>query len=133
MKCGYPKKMLDDMFDKVRNSPRNIQYSDKEPEAKCPVYWVTNFDPAHKAVKDFTTKVNTALRDSPIWKEEAQKSQIMKVVPRRSPNVRDHFFRRKALAHATQDKSNVSKPCTEPGEVKRGRKCGMCSYSPHHV
>ena len=127
-KCGYPKKMLDDIFDKVRRSPRNIQYREKEPKPKCPVYWVTNFDPAHNAVKDFSTKVNTALQDSPTWKEYKQTPEIVKVVPRRSPNIKDLLFKRRALAHATQDKSNVSKPCTEPGEVKRGRKCAMCPF-----
>ena len=41
MKCGYPKKMLGDIFNKVGNAPRNIQYSNREPEAKCPVYWLS--------------------------------------------------------------------------------------------
>ena len=126
VKCSYPKKMLDDIFCKVKNMPRNIQYSDKEEEKTADVYWVSNFDPGHKAVKEFTDKVNTSLKQSPVWKEDAQKSPIVKVVPRRSPNVKDLLFKRRTLAHNIKPEGKASSRCTDPGVKKKGRKCMQC-------
>ena len=126
IKCNYPKKMLDDIFGKVKNMPRNIQYSTKEAEKKSQVYWISSYDPGHGAVKEFTDKVNTALKDSPTWKEDADKSPIIKVVPRRSPNVKDLLFKRRALAHNIKPGGKLSGPCTQPGVKKKGRKCMQC-------
>ena len=48
------------------------------------------------------------------------------VIPRRSPNIKDMLFKRRTLAHNIKPGSKVSGRCTDPGIVKRGRKCMQC-------
>ena len=126
IKCGYPKKMLDDIFDKVKESTRIIEYSSKEADKQSHVYWISNYDPGHNAVKEFVDKVNVSLQDSPTWKDKSEKSPVLKAVPRRSPNIKDMLFKRRTLAHNIKPGGKISGRCTDPGAVRRGRKCMQC-------
>ena len=49
---------------------------------------------------------------------------MIKVVPRRAPNLKDLLFKRKMLALDTGRSGTV--PCTDVSVVKRGAKCQCC-------
>ena len=55
--------MLNDIVDKVKNMPRNIQYNKKEAKSAANVYWVSNYNPSLQAVRNFTEKVNNSLQN----------------------------------------------------------------------
>ena len=60
---------------------------------------------------------------SPTWKHTTSR-QVVKVVPRRAPNLKDLLFKRKALALNTARSGTV--PCTDSSVIKRGAKCQCC-------
>ena len=125
-KFGYPRKMLNDILDKVKNMPRNIQYNKKEAKEAANVYWVSNYNPSLQAVRNFTEKVNNSQQNSQTWKEKLKKSPIVKVVPRRSPNIQDLLFKRRSLAHKIDPGGRVSERCKPPGLTQKGRFCMQC-------
>ena len=103
-----------------------MQYSKKETKEAANIYWVSNYNPSLQAVRNFTEKVNNSLQNSQTWKEKLDKSSIVKVVPRRSPNIQDLLFKRRSLAHKIDPGGRVSGRCKPLGLTRKGRFCMQC-------
>ena len=121
---SYPTPLVDTMMEKVVGMERVLEYKEKQAGKDfCP--WVTIFGEGFDEAKDKARELNKSLALSKTWKNSAFGSNLIKVVPRRAPNIKDMLFKRKALALDTVGSATV--PCTDPSIVKRGAKCKCCS------
>ena len=87
--------------------------------------WVVSYGPGFPEAQKKAMEVNGLISQSDTWVSETP-SRIpkLKVVARRSPNIKDLLFKRRSLALGPPKRATV--PCTDPAVKKRGAKCQSC-------
>ena len=105
--------------------PRKLEYKKKSEDEKDTFHatWVTTYGQGYDEVVKKSDEINKTLSLSPTWRK-AKSRNVVKVVPRRAPNLKDVLFKRKAIALGTG--IGKSLPCTDPTVKKRGAKCQCC-------
>ena len=98
---------------------RNIEADEGN---SCQTTWITTYGEGFQEAQCKAEEINKSLALSPTWQHTT--SRVVKVVPRRAPNLKDLLFKRKALALDTARSGTV--PCTDSSVVKRGAKCECC-------
>lgn len=125
VRSSYPPQMIDEVIEEVKAKPRQLGYRQDDANSKASVPWIMTYGAGHEETKVKVEELNQKLASSRTWCDEApDKIPRFQVVTRRAPNLKDTLFRRRALALGSG--SSETKPCTEPGAVKRGRKCQTC-------
>ena len=121
---SYPSRLVDLALDRVKGLERVLEYRNKKADEGnfCQTTWITTFGEGFQEAQCKAEEINKSLALSPTWQHTT--SGVVKVVPRRAPNLKDLLFKRKALALDTARSGTV--PCTDPSVVKRGAKCQCC-------
>ena len=124
---SYPVELVDEMLEKVKGKPRVLEYKDKSAKDGdfCPTTWITTYGEGFQEAKDKASELNKALALSSTW-IPIQPNRVIKVVPRRAPNLKDLLFKRKAIALDDSSLPKGTVPCTDKSIKKRGAKCQCC-------
>ena len=98
IKSGYPDSLVSSILDDVLCKPRSLEYSsDLEEKKKIVTPWVVTYGPGFNESKKVAKEVNELLSLSDTWRD-GDTSNIVQVVARRAPNLKDILFRRKSFA-----------------------------------
>ena len=123
---SYPKKLVDEVLDPIKLLPRILEYKQTKEQKPAMTPWIVSYGPGFSEAQEKAMEVNELITKSDTWKLETPNNiPKLKVVPRRSPNIKDLLFKRRNLALSTPSKATV--PCTDPNIRRRGAKCQCCS------
>ena len=112
MNSGYPEKLVVPIIDNVLTIERTLVYSEHSTsESHSTTKWVTTYGPGYNETKTVAREVNQLLKLSDTWRT-SNRQNVLQVVPRRAPNLKDLTFRRKALA--LDEVNNTAQPCNSP-------------------
>ena len=126
LKSAYPGPLVNDVVEKVRLMPRSLEYNTKSKTDQSFVPWIVTYGAGFDEAKEQVSEVNEILANSSTWIERTPERTLqMKVVSRRSPNMKDLLFKRRSISLSSSD-DKATKPCTSPGKRKRGRPCQSC-------
>jgi hypothetical protein len=108
IKSGYPDKLVNSVFNVVSTKPRSLAYKPKT-EKDFVVPWISTYGPGFDESKLCAKEVDELLKLSDTWKDKNVRN-VIQVVPRRAPNLKDLLFKRKAIAlgHTSE---NGTVPC----------------------
>jgi hypothetical protein len=127
IKSSYPEYLVDRALDKVRSRPRILQYKAKAKEEQPFVPWIVTYGAGFDEAKKMAVEVNEILANSSTWGDKTpERSMKVKVISRRSPNIKDLLFKRRSISMSSSETSLATVPCTKPEERKRGRPCQSC-------
>ena len=119
--------MVDEVINQVRSLPRVLRYKDKNEPDKTFIPWIVSFGRGYKEAQKKSEEVNNILAHSNTWKDmEPELKPKIKVVARRSPNLKDKLFKRRAIALDTMSSTGSTAPCTKPNVRRRGPSCQTC-------
>ena len=117
--------MVDKVINEVKSRPRELGYRKVEQNIQASVPWIMTYGSGYTETKEKVKELNQMLSGSRTWcDEDSEKIPHFQVVTRRAPNLKDTLFKRRAIALGSD--SSETKPCTEPGVVRRGPKCQTC-------
>ena len=119
---GYPDKFVHSIVNHVLTRPRSLVYSSKT-EKDFIVPWVATFGPGFNESKICAKEVNEMLKLSDTWKDINVRN-VIQVIPRRAPNLKDLLFKRKSIAL-----SQPSGMGTIPCNCARCQTCSLVSNS----
>ena len=124
---GYPDKLVNSVFSVVLSKPRSLAYKPKTKKDFI-VTWVSTYGPGFNETKLCAKEINELLKLSDTWKDRNVRN-IIQVVPRRAPNLKDLLFKRKAIALG-----QTSEEGTVPCKVKSCQTCSLVGNSAflHH-
>ena len=115
---SYDSKLVDDALDRVRSTPRSLEYKVKtNDEDSGTVFWTVSYGPGYGEARQKGTQINQMLASS----YDGNLNNIkLRVVPRRGPNLKDILFKRKAFSVSNVNRNipNVNPirntPCGRP-------------------
>ena len=126
IRSGYPKKMVENIFDDVVTRPRNLEYKKKEKKAPSVVMWTQTFGPETPVIKKVVKEANEMLQKCPVW---SKNDKVISVVNRRPKNIGDMILKRKRLALSTGNTPGTNR-CSplinQNRSKKKGRPCTCC-------
>ena len=143
LKSSYPEHIVDEQIEKVKTIPRTLVYKEKKMSDQDFVPWVVTYGAGFEEAKKEVNGVNEILANSSTWSQgekTPERPLHMRVISRRSPNVKDLLYKRRSIAlspnlpvssassSSSYYNANVrtTVPCTSPGKRKRGRPCQSC-------
>ena len=96
--------MVNSVFNVVSTKPRSLAYEPPKTEKDFVVPWISTYGPGFDESKLCAKEVNELLKLSDTWKDKNVRN-VIQVVPRRAPNLKDLLFKRKAIAlgHASEE------------------------------
>ena len=125
LNSGYPKKLVENIFDDLVKRPRNLNYNKKTINPPNEVLWVQTFSPDTIPIKKNVKEANSLLQQSPVW---SNNKRVIGVVNRRSQNLGDLLLKRKHFALTADHNDSGTKRCNPLINMKekRGRPCSTC-------
>ena len=125
VKSSYPPVMVEEILNHILELPRNLEYNKSTDEKDTMTPWIVSFGPGYTEAQHKASDINDLIVRSDTWRNKPP-HQIpkLKVVARRSPNLKDVLFKRRALALGPG--RNATVPCTDANEKKKGTKCQCC-------
>ena len=112
LNSGYPAKLVNSILDPIPQKSRSLEYAVNQPDKKIITPWVVTYGPGYDEAKSMEKNVNELLSLSDTWKE-ADVQNVVKVIPRKGPNLKSLLFKRKNLALCSLDSGGFvsSKKC----------------------
>ena len=121
---GFPGNFVCSILDSILLKPHSLEYVTRD-DKDFITPWVVTYGPGFDETKKVAKTVNEMLTMSETWRDKEVKN-IIQVVARRAPNLKDLLFKRKALALYDSERSGTL-PCDSSGN------CQTCTLTSNTI